>query len=118
MCVLICFSLDILIHDDLGNEMRSLNSDSPYVEKIINDWKTPPVDVVKNTASPRHLKTHLPFSLLPPNILEKSKVIYVARNAKDVMVSYYYHNKLIRLHDYKGDLETYWNLFKNDLGRL
>lgn len=106
--------MDVLIHDQLGNEMKSLNTD-PDIRRTVNAWKTPVDEVLNMTPSPRHIKTHIPLSLLPPNILEKSKVIYVARNVKDVAVSYYYHNKLIRLHDYVGDFETYWNLFKNDL---
>lgn len=106
--------LDILIHDELGNEMKLLNTE-PEVAKVVKAWKTPVDELLKSIPSPRHIKTHIPLSLLPQDILEKAKVIYVARNAKDVALSYYYHNKLIRLHDYVGDFETYWNLFKNDL---
>ncbi|XP_047497753.1 sulfotransferase 1C4-like [Penaeus chinensis] len=43
---------------------------------------------------PRTLKTHLPFSLFLPDLLEKSKVIYVARNPKDMLVSYLHHHRL------------------------
>ena len=34
----------------------------------------------------RFIKTHLPFSFLPENLVETSKVIYVARNPKDAMI--------------------------------
>jgi len=42
-------------------------------------------------ASPRFIKTHLPICFLPPDLLKTCKVIYVARNVKDVCVSSYYH---------------------------
>ena len=34
----------------------------------------------------RFIKTHLPFSFLPRNLVQTSKVIYVARNPKDAMI--------------------------------
>ena len=37
----------------------------------------------------RIIKTHLPFCLLNPDLLDKTKVIYVARDPKDVCVSYF-----------------------------
>ena len=41
--------------------------------------------------SPRVIKSHLPGHLLPPDVMrKKAKVVYVARNPKDVAVSYYY----------------------------
>lgn len=43
------------------------------------------------------------------------KIIYVARNPKDVAVSYYHLNKLYRTQGYIGDFETYWNYFENNL---
>ena len=37
------------------------------------------------------MKTHLPLSHLPTDLLTKAKVIYVARNPKDQIVSWYHH---------------------------
>ena len=44
----------------------------------------------------RLIKSHLPLHLLPPDLLSKCKVVYVARNPKDVVVSYYHHHKLTK----------------------
>jgi len=49
--------------------------------------------------SPRLIKTHLPFELLPENLLETCKVIFVARNVKDAAVSFFHHEKLLKVHD-------------------
>lgn len=65
--------------------------------------------------SPRFIKTHQPFSLLPPFLLHQAKVVYVARDPRDVAVSFYYHNKFFKVHAYRGDFKTYWSLFINDL---
>ena len=47
----------------------------------------------------RVIKTHLPLQLLPPDLKDKCKVIYVSRNPKDTAVSLFYY--------YKG-----WPMFK------
>lgn len=45
------------------------------------------------------------------------QVIYVARNPKDVIVSYYFLYKLYKVvHDYQGDLELFAEYFMNDEG--
>merc|ERR1711892_345448 len=62
----------------------------------------------------RFIKSHLPLSLLPANLVETAKVIYVARNPTDVMVSYYYHHKLIKGHGYVGDLPNFAKRFMNN----
>ncbi|KOB52016.1 Sulfotransferase, partial [Operophtera brumata] len=36
-------------------------------------------------SSPRFIKTHLPLSMLPPNLLNTAKVVYVARDPRDVL---------------------------------
>ncbi|XP_077991026.1 sulfotransferase 1C4-like [Glandiceps talaboti] len=43
---------------------------------------------LKTMTSPRFLMTHVPFDWLPT--LSNAKVIYLARNPKDVLVSFYY----------------------------
>ncbi|CAG0902358.1 unnamed protein product [Darwinula stevensoni] len=43
---------------------------------------------LESIPSPRVIKTHLPVSLLPPEV-RKNKIIYVSRNPKDSWISYY-----------------------------
>lgn len=71
-------------------------------------------DIEEDTdTSGRLFKSHLPFSLLPPSLLDNAKVVYVARHPLDAAVSFYHHNRLIKFHDYVGDFKTYWELFRN-----
>lgn len=72
------------------------------------------VDKVEQLPSPRVIRPHLPFYLLPPQLLDTAKVVYVARNPKDVIVSYYFHHKLIKLHGYIGTLEEFAQFFMDD----
>lgn len=83
----------------------------PFIELII-----PPIinglEQANNTASPRTLKTHLPIQLLPPSFLEKNcKIIYVARNAKDNMVSYYHFQRMNRTLPQPGTWDEYFKTF-------
>ena len=54
-------------------------------------YKRHSMEYAGKMARPRMIKSHLPLSLLPDNLLETCKVIYVTRNMKDAAVSYYYH---------------------------
>ncbi|XP_043204618.1 sulfotransferase 1A1-like [Amphibalanus amphitrite] len=68
-----------------------------------------------NRPSPRFVKSHLPFSLNNPRLLDVCKVVYVARNPKDLCVSFYHHMRLIRFHDFLGDFELFVDYFMKDL---
>uniref|UniRef100_A0A6J0SAC0 Sulfotransferase n=1 Tax=Pogona vitticeps TaxID=103695 RepID=A0A6J0SAC0_9SAUR len=62
--------------------------------------------------SPRTLKSHLPAHLLPPSFWEqKSKIIYVARNAKDNVVSYFYFHKMDKMMPECGSWEEFLENF-------
>ncbi|XP_042240620.1 sulfotransferase 1E1-like isoform X2 [Homarus americanus] len=66
------------------------------------------------TADPRVIKTHLPLSVLAPDLLDKAKVVYVARNPKDVVVSYYYYYCMMKAFTYTGSFTNFVKYFMND----
>ncbi|RXG50720.1 Sulfotransferase 1C4, partial [Armadillidium vulgare] len=63
---------------------------------------------------PRIIKTHLPFSLLSPSLLETCKVIYVARDPRDVVVSYCHFARLMKMLDFVGSTSDFVEHFVND----
>lgn len=67
-----------------------------------------------NASSPRTIKTHMPFSLLPPSLLDTCKVVYVARDPRDVVVSYYHHHRMWATHGYRGDFKKFFDFFVNE----
>ncbi|XP_043231719.1 sulfotransferase 1C4-like [Amphibalanus amphitrite] len=83
-----------------------------------NPWKMPQILWLglkmawpRKYYPPRFIKSHMPFSMLPPKLLDTCKVVYVARNPKDALVSYYHHHKLIKMMDFEGTFEEFFDLF-------
>ncbi|XP_066979277.1 sulfotransferase 1A1-like [Macrobrachium rosenbergii] len=72
------------------------------------------VQLAEYIPDPRTIKSHLPFSLMPPSMLDTAKVVYVARNPKDVIVSYHHFYKLMEETEFVGQLEDFLDLFVND----
>ena len=70
---------------------------------------------IEDMPSPRLLKSHFHFCLLPDDLMEKSKAVICLRNPKDTVVSYYHHEKIRRAHRYEGDFPTYFDLFMDNL---
>ena len=63
---------------------------------------------------PRYFKTHATVGHLPGKFNPKSKppkIIYVARNPKDTIVSLYYHAKSKPEFGFSGDFNTFCTLF-------
>ncbi|XP_035702454.1 luciferin sulfotransferase isoform X2 [Folsomia candida] len=76
------------------------------------------MEIVHHLPSQRYIKTHLPFDLLPNEILngERSpKIVYVARNPKDVCVSYYHHKVLTE--GYAGTVDEFVDEFVDDVSQ-
>ncbi|KAM4722432.1 sulfotransferase 2B1-like [Rhinophrynus dorsalis] len=74
------------------------------VATTIPNWERAPwlehiyfKDLIKEGEGPRIITTHLPSELLAPALQDsKAKVIYVARNPKDVAVSFYHFHKMAK----------------------
>jgi len=95
----------------------------PKSLEMIDEMKaaTPPSapELLMKMTSQRFIKSHLPIKLLPYGVLEQGcKIVYVARNPKDVAVSYYHFVKNIPLFGYEGDFEQFVDLFIDDLREL
>lgn len=72
-------------------------------------------DNAKNFASapsPRVRVSHLPYYLAPQGLgQKKGKVIYVARNPKDVLVSYYHFHKVAVMMETPKDFNEFFDKF-------
>ncbi|XP_039962268.1 luciferin sulfotransferase [Bactrocera tryoni] len=112
------FEFSLFVHPEVKAELAAENSgDNKKLEfiehfsrsgyKTLDEWPC---------NKRRFIKTHFPFSLLPPSVMQnKCKVIYVLRNPKDVAVSYYHLNRLFRTQGYNGDFRRYWDYFSRGL---
>ena len=106
-------------------EREGLQCPNPSSKKIISDGTThqhiirrvmsfeESVDTTASLPSPRIIKSHLPFELLPQHILDKAKVIYVCRNPKDVCVSFFHHHTDVfdNVYQFKGTFNDFAALF-------
>jgi len=100
----------------LGLTFSSMDWISSFNIKKPSSWMgyKNTVQRLDNTDQRRFIKSHLPMDFLPNDLVDTAKVIYVARNPKDAMISYYHHHKLFRGHHYVGDLPTFINRFMNN----
>uniref|UniRef100_A0A182QUI7 Sulfotransferase domain-containing protein n=1 Tax=Anopheles farauti TaxID=69004 RepID=A0A182QUI7_9DIPT len=106
----------LFVHDDTKAEFLKENEHDAESMKFIEKLSQPVSQMLDEMKTPRFIKTHLPISLLPPSVFEKkAKIIYVARNPSDVVVSYYHLNRLYRTQGYVGDFETFYDYFERDL---
>lgn len=70
------------------------------------------IQLAQTYQHPRIISTHLQLHLLNPSLLDTCKVIYVARNPKDVYVSLYHH--LVDMGDYEGDFPVFMESILNN----
>ena len=98
------------------NSFHALSNPNQIAPELKNSVPSP--EEIDKLPSPRVVKSHLPFYLLHPELLYTSKVVYVARNPKDVMVSYYFHHKLIKWPGFTGNMEEFVEYFMQDEGTI
>ncbi|XP_029933669.1 sulfotransferase 1C2 [Myripristis murdjan] len=106
--------VDLLLHN--GDTEICKRAPTPVRIPFLEIFSPPPIpsglDLLEKMPPPRVIKTHLPFHLVPPGFWEKNcKVIYVARNAKDNLVSYYHFDRMNLTQPEPGPWEGYINKF-------
>ncbi|XP_050397615.2 LOW QUALITY PROTEIN: sulfotransferase 1B1-like [Patella vulgata] len=88
-----------LLHGKLGTDVKP--KESLFVDMV-------PESELNKVDSPRILNTHVRFDRLPSDVKTKNlKILYVRRNPKDLVVSYYNHTH--------GEFKDYLPLFSNGL---
>mmetsp|Transcript_11632 Transcript_11632/g.16986 ORF Transcript_11632/g.16986 Transcript_11632/m.16986 type:complete len:326 (-) Transcript_11632:56-1033(-) len=86
----------------------------PHIEEVGADYVNDEENAAKITRSNRRLlKTHLPYEMTPVNTTNGSKYIFIARNPKDCVVSFFHHTRGFGQHyDFEeGDFDVYFDLF-------
>lgn len=98
-------------------ESTSFDERVPFLERVGNP-NTPDINTLP---SPRILKTHLSYNIIPKRANEdsKCKYIYIARNPKDVAVSFFQFETSLKVfgHGFNGPWEFFAKLFVEGNGK-
>lgn len=106
------------INDETMQLILNENEGNPKKQEMIKAMTILSHESIRNMVGKRCIKSHLAFSLMPPSVMSKrAKIIYVARNPKDVMVSHYYLSCFNRAHGYVNDFDTFCEYFENGLSK-
>ena len=105
-----CIEVQCLRRFDFFKSIGAAPSDPRVIEV-----ETDAIQFLNNIKGRRVIKTHLPYEFLPPKLLDTCKVVYVARNPKDVAVSFYHHNLNVPGHGYVGSFEQFLTYFEQGL---
>ena len=100
-----------LFTDDMLNQGGELHHNQIEIDPEMMKAMFHTVDHAENLPSPRVIKSHLPIEMLPPNLLDTCKVIFVCRTPKDCCVSFYNHFMNFPEYKCKGEFADYAELF-------
>ena len=94
----------------------------PFLEALACNANKQMLIDFKTLPSPRLIKSHLTYSTTPRSTSkdDQCKYIYVARNPKDVAVSYFHHIehfKKIGMSDFSGPWEFFCKLLIEGIGK-
>jgi len=107
------------IHNEGAISSESILKRVPFLERATNE-KFPLPDL-KTLSSPRLIKSHLPYNHTPKSASKdaRCKYIYIARNPKDVAVSYFHFVKRVSANGkYDGPWEFFLKLFMEGNGKF
>jgi len=99
-------------------ELRPITEEASANEltnQVDTEWIDDTIGLVEKLKSPRIIKTHLSWQMLPAKLISNNnaKIIYVTRNPRDACVSYHNHWKI--LEGYHGGFEAFAESFISDI---
>ncbi|KAF4070627.1 hypothetical protein AMELA_G00287490 [Ameiurus melas] len=113
----LCYILDLLyFHQTCPEREKSvpIYDRVPFLELIYPPYPTGTDMADTLLTSPRIIKTHLPVQFLPKSFWEQNcRIVYVARNAKDNVVSYFHFDCMEKIQPEPGDWNSFLQRFKD-----
>ncbi|KAM4570773.1 cytosolic sulfotransferase 2-like [Fundulus diaphanus] len=111
----VSYILDLLYFSRTSPDRQNsvpLHERVPFLEISIPGFPSGVDELNSINSFPRIIKTHLPVQFLPQSFWEQnSKIIYVARNAKDTVVSYFHFDRMNKAQPEPGDWSSYLQRF-------
>ncbi|XP_050927260.1 cytosolic sulfotransferase 3 isoform X1 [Lates calcarifer] len=111
----VSYILDLLHFSQMSPERQEsvpLHDRVPFLEIHMPGITSGVDELNKLTTFPRIIKTHLPVQFIPKSFWEEnSKIIYVARNAKDSAVSYFHFDRMNMVQPEPGDWSSFLQRF-------
>ena len=102
-----------LIRNQGEDDTTFLMQAIPWIEA---EWPAlVPINVYNEMSSPRFFKSHSSYHMMAGGLphTTPAKYIYVARNPKDVAVSFYYHMRMFHNLKYSGTWDEFYQLYKS-----
>ncbi|KAG1712214.1 Sulfotransferase 1C2 [Nymphon striatum] len=106
--------VDLVLHD--GDVIRSKNISQHERWGFLEAFPAPyNIYNVDEMTPPRIIRTHIPHEILSKSIIEDSKIIYLARNPKDVVTSFYFfHKHNTDVKNFNENFSQFFSRFLND----
>ena len=99
-----------LIWNQGEEDGRKVVNALPWLDSV---KRIPTIEYANEMPSPRGFNTHTPYSMMAGGLphTTPAKYVYVARNPKDVLVSYFYHMRSMKVHDFSGTWDEFYQIF-------
>ena len=106
MVWLVNHQANISLSDLLRSDQRTVfvELSSPGVDKLA---------LLQAAPSPRQIKWHHCADLLPDRVVQEGRIIYLYRNPKDTVVSWYHMQRRLKLFGFIGTFDEFFELFLN-----
>lgn len=98
--------------DIAASRAQSSGARTVYIELAVPGKDK--LSMLEAADSPRHVKWHHPAWLLPPQVISESRVIYLYRNPKDLVVSWYHFQRLNPIYHFTGSFDQFFEHFLKD----